>query len=208
MPEVIKSKAVSGNTSHCNISFPAIQSSLIHVPLQSRDLVPLCKNCHLKYERFADAYKDATALEYDMPLEGRGWILTPENSVVRKAASAVVKYRDGKLPFIPLERIQYLQYVVENWKAQEGMDMSMDEVLLRALELTDRHKGPDFVEHGEYVVAKLMKCSTKTEDTRVRWPDLEEFVKSWRRHFLEHCNCKYLSAKWSVDADIYIQQPL
>ncbi|GAB5586647.1 hypothetical protein Unana1_01547 [Umbelopsis nana] len=141
MPEVIKSKA-------------------------SRDLVPLCKNCHLKYERFADAYKDATALEYDMPLEGRGWILTPENSVVRKAASAVVKYRDGKLPFIPLERIQYLQYVVENWKAQEGMDMSMDEVLLRALELTDRHKGPDFVEHGEYVVGKLMKCSTKTEDTR------------------------------------------
>lgn len=165
----------------------------------------LCKNCHLKYESCADAYKDTIARDYDMPLEGRGWILTPENSVVRKAASAVIKYRDGKLPYIPLERIEYLQGVIENWRMNECRDSSLEDALVCALELTDRHKGPDFEEHGEHVIAMLMRSSITTAEARLRWPDLEEFVKSWRRHFLKHCNCKYLSAKWSVDAEIYVE---
>ncbi|KAG2186970.1 hypothetical protein INT44_003198 [Umbelopsis vinacea] len=180
MPEVIKSKS-------------------------SRDLVVLCKNCHLKYEQQADKYKECFATEYNMPLEGRGWILTPDNSIVRKAASAVVKYRDGKLPLIPLDRIQHLHKVVDDWQIEQEMSGTKDEVLECALQLTDRHKGDDYVDHGQYVVAQLMENAMVIQNNRTRWPDLEEFVKNWRRHFLKYCDCDYLSDKWSVDADIYVE---
>jgi hypothetical protein len=168
-------------------------------------LVILCKNCHLKYESHADAYKDTLAREYDIPLEGHGWVLTPENSIVRKAASAVIKHRDGKLPLIPVDRIQHLQKIVDTWKTEQALNVSTDDILNCALQLTDRYKGADFIDHGEYVVKSLMRYTKETPDNGMRWPDLEDFVKSWRRHFLIYCNCEYLSEKWSIDADIYVQ---
>ncbi|KAJ2955760.1 hypothetical protein NQZ79_g8283 [Umbelopsis isabellina] len=177
MPEIIKSKS-------------------------SRDLVLLCKSCHLGYESHADDYKNSIVRENEMPLEGSGWILTPENHVVRKAASAIIKYRDGKLPGMPLERLNQLESVVNTYKADLNVDESFDNVLLAAIELTDRHKGPHFIEHGEYVVAKLMEEEV-TSENQVRWPDLEAFIKSWRRHFLTYCDCKYLSDRWSIDGNIY-----
>lgn len=137
-----------------------------------------------------------------MPLEGSGWILTPENHTVRKAASAIIKYRDGKLPGMPLERLNQLESVVNTYKAGLNVEQSFDNVLLAAIELTDRHKGPHFKEHGEFVVAKLMEKEV-TSENKVRWPNLEAFIKSWRTHFLTYCDCRYLSDRWSVDGNIY-----
>jgi hypothetical protein len=137
-----------------------------------------------------------------MPLEGYGWILTPENHAVRKAASAIIKYRDGKLPGMPQERLNQLESVMRSYMARLKVDDRFEDVLLEALELTDRHKGPQFTEHGEYVVDKLMKKEV-TSENQVRWPDLEDFIRSWRRHFLTYCNCKYLSDRWSIDGNIY-----
>ncbi|KAJ2957005.1 hypothetical protein NQZ79_g7215 [Umbelopsis isabellina] len=134
----------------------------------------LCKSCHLGYESHADDYKNLIVREYEMPSEGSGWILTPENHVVRKAASAIIKYRDEKLPGMPLERLNQLESVMNTYKADLNVDESFDNVLLAAIELTDCHKDPHFIDHGEYVVAKLMEEEV-TSENQVRWPDLEVF---------------------------------
>ncbi|RKP22950.1 hypothetical protein SYNPS1DRAFT_19325, partial [Syncephalis pseudoplumigaleata] len=200
-----------------------------HMPLtvKSRschDILPLCGHCHDQYERLAMDRKKALALQYGVPLEGKGWIVCREEGAVRRAASALLLHRH-RMPEARQEMLA--KQVMAWWQKQQqqqpactsmehgqpgNTDTIMDiprRVLEEASMLEQRIKGPDFVEHGAYVVAQLLQhqaVAGQEDGGQTRWPDLEAFIRQWRQHFIDHVRPAHLSAHWHVDASIYTHQ--
>ncbi|RKP10051.1 hypothetical protein THASP1DRAFT_13409, partial [Thamnocephalis sphaerospora] len=206
-----------------------------HMPLSvksrsSYDVLPLCIQCHDGYERHAYRLKEAIAAQYGVPLVGRGWVQCREDGHARRAACALLR----NAAVIPEARRAELATTVRRWwmASNEHQEESASSavangqlhegipqrVLERASQLEDRVRGPDFVEHGPYVVAQLLlrQCSDDLPDdaasecldkddrqNHVRWPDLEAFVQQWRQHFLDHAKPAHLSPHWRVNGTIY-----
>ncbi|ORY97921.1 hypothetical protein BCR43DRAFT_490557 [Syncephalastrum racemosum] len=168
----------------------------------SRDLLLLCKQCHDQYERHAMALKKALAVKYDVPLEGKGWVMVPENRIARKAASALL--RPDSVKKIPEARLAELKRAVEAYcqDKEEWNCLPWDQILVKCCELKDMYPGPEFAEHGQTVVSELMK-EELIEDGHTRWPQLEQFIREWRLHFLKHAQPKYLSSRWGAENEIY-----
>ncbi|ORX89316.1 hypothetical protein K493DRAFT_318784 [Basidiobolus meristosporus CBS 931.73] len=167
----------------------------------SFDLLPVCTACHDGYERFSIQYKKALVENHSAPLEGTGWILHPEHRSVSRAASALIKNRTK----IPAGRVEELESIVLNWWRQSHPEsVALDnDILNQAVELPDREKSQHFKEHGEIVVEQLMKHAMVTEEGHERWLDLEAFIISWRKHFLQCVQPRYLSPNWSVEQSVY-----
>ncbi|CDS10446.1 hypothetical protein LRAMOSA03122 [Lichtheimia ramosa] len=167
----------------------------------SRDLLLLCKECHDRYERHATAFKKSLALEHDMPMEGKGWIVIPEHRTMRKTASALISAANK----MPIDRRQQLEQIIyEYWMQNAGWEnLSWGQVLEKCTDFKDMERGPDFIEHGQGVVQHLMSNMYMNQENKERWPDLEKFIKQWRQHFLDYAQPSHLSSKWSVDSDIY-----
>ncbi|CAO3638899.1 unnamed protein product [Cunninghamella echinulata] len=171
----------------------------------SRDLLLLCKHCHDKYEDEAIKLKKEIVQQYDCPMEGKGWIHSAENRYVRKAATALIKFKDK----LPESRTKELEEKVKAYQSSSTTlkDLSWDELLNTCCQLKDMYHGPDFIDHGTYVIQQLMEKEKKTiivnDQEQEQWPQLESFIKLWRKHFLDHLQPKYLSNKWTIDGEIY-----
>ncbi|CAO3590080.1 unnamed protein product [Absidia cylindrospora] len=175
----------------------------------SRDILLVCKQCHHLYEDKATQLKKELAKEYDCPLEGKGWIHSVEKRQARKAAAALLRFTDK----IPESRQKELALVVKEYQKahmeQQPLDVDGDDgwrtVLEECSQLEDVYRGPDFIDHGTYVIQQLMDKERiiSTKDGEDRWPQLETFIKLWRQHFLDQLEPKYLSARWTVDGEIY-----
>lgn len=167
----------------------------------------MCKVCHDRYERHATAFKKQIAAEYDIPLEGKGWIKCPENRTARKAAAALLWSHHADR--IPADRREALAETVKNfWRsyavANEEQNLAWEDILKRCCDLKDVYPGPDFMEHGRGVTKRLIKNMRLDPDTgKERWPELEEFIKAWRSHFVKHSQPRHLSTRWTVDGEIY-----
>ncbi|KAI8067841.1 hypothetical protein BC940DRAFT_300577 [Gongronella butleri] len=174
----------------------------------SRDILVLCKQCHDRYESHAVALKKELARRHGCPLEGKGWVDLPETRRVKKAAGALLRAANK----IPAARQEELATMIKQYQqdAPDAPDTLKDpatpwqQVLETCASLDDHFRGPDFIEHGESVMAHLMEEKSHDPETNSeRWPRVEAFIRQWRQHFLDHAQPKYLSAKWSVDAEIY-----
>ncbi|KAI8993525.1 hypothetical protein BDB01DRAFT_716015, partial [Pilobolus umbonatus] len=168
----------------------------------SRDLLLLCKQCHTRYEAEAVKLKKKIASRYNVPLEGIGWISLPEYKRVKKAASALIRSSDK----IPKDRLLFLESTVRDfWVSYEHKkdEDDWETVLSKCSLLEDHFRGPDFREHGDIVITDLTKNMTLNEKGEETWPDLEAFIKQWRKHFLDHLKPSHLSSLWTVDGDIY-----
>lgn len=159
----------------------------------------LCKQCHTKYEVDATLLKKQYAKRFDIPLEGKGWVNLPEHRKARKAASALIHAADK----IPQERQAVLETIVRDfWKKHHDESVNRETMLKKCSELEDFYKGPDFIEHGQGVIGQLMERHI-VEGGLSFWPDLENFIKEWRQHFIDHLKPTHLSELWTIDGDIY-----
>ena len=135
------------------------------------DILPVCRDCHDEYEhQYADPLKAALAKQYAAPL------VNLEELKACKYANALCQYADQ----IPDERQREMLIAIETFlgrmpSASDLLDMAQRKVGITRLNET----------HGRMVVARL--------------PDLEEFVKLWRKHFLDSMNPQFLPAHWHVD---------
>lgn len=155
----------------------------------SHDALLLCLVCHDNYETHATALKKDIATRVGVPIEGRGWIKHPEHRRVQLACSALESFRHK----IPDARIQELEATVRTFFRLEGNQPVDERIYEQARQLPVLTKSDDFVEHGEYVVSQM------TEG------EIDDFVRSWRRHFLEHANPRFLSPTWRVHNPISTQ---
>lgn len=161
----------------------------------------LCKICHDSYEQKAMQLKKDGVKRFNIPLEGQGWVYLPEYKRVKKAASALLRSSDK----IPKDRQDILKsQVLEFWETYDKKcDLSFEEILETCSTLEDHFKGPDFIEHGNSAIQQLTEKCVMNEDNQETWPDLEDFIKQWRQHFLDNLKPMFLSSKWSVDNSIY-----
>ncbi|RKP11693.1 hypothetical protein BJ684DRAFT_21724 [Piptocephalis cylindrospora] len=185
------------------------------------DILPLCDHCHERYGRHAHAFKTHLAHTYEAPLEGVGWIYLPHLRPVIKAARAL---SSRNVIGIPLDRQEHLRGIILDWWLEEGvkeeeeraegermgvdgddvamedtsgLHMDWEKALKRALALEDRIKGPSFSTHAQMIIRRLSHEQIQdSEGGQVRWPDLEEFIRQWRGHFLSHSQHRYLSPNW------------
>ncbi|ORX59811.1 hypothetical protein DM01DRAFT_1318003 [Hesseltinella vesiculosa] len=209
MPVSIKSKSVNAIKKNWSSTTDLL---LLLTGLQSRDILILCKYCHDKYERHAVDMKKKLAEKYSCPLEGKGWVQMPEHRSVKKAAQALRMPPDA-LAKIPKDRTDQLTQIVETFRDNtpsiKGCPWS--QVLAHCADLRDRVRGPDFVDHGTFVINQLARDDSKTpNDSKdgsqspplILDDALKRFIKMWRQHFLDHAQPKHLSHHWSVEAPI------
>ncbi|KAI9226253.1 MAG: hypothetical protein DHS80DRAFT_19010, partial [Piptocephalis tieghemiana] len=184
---------------------PSVYRKEMPEELKSRndhDLLPICTLCHDAYERHAHAFKVHLARMYQAPLEGLGWIIRPHLRPVIKAARAL---SSPHVTNIPMEKQDELRRVIMGWwdTSFQGQSHPWEGILEKAMALEDRVRGPLFSTHAEVIIRYLSREEIKGADGAVRWPDLEEFIREWRAHFLCHAQPRHLPSTWGINGNIY-----
>jgi hypothetical protein len=146
----------------------------------SFDIVVLCKRCHNAYEKVASEFKKVIADEYGCPVEGTGLVIDLDLREIRKSASAIKMYGDT----MPPEKRERFVKIIEKHLGRAFTEEDIDK--LSKLEFNNRD---NYLYHGQYVIARV--------------EDLEEFVKRWRKHFLEKMKPQFMLENWDENRTIW-----
>ncbi|BFZ58399.1 hypothetical protein PYCC9005_005461 [Savitreella phatthalungensis] len=151
----------------------------------SHDVLPVCIVCHAAYEGHAEKVKNKLVERYAAPRDGVGWI-RHDVSAIRSAASALLNWADR----IPEGRLQEYRARLERHYGGEVTENRLQE----ASALQVAVKGPRYKDHGLLVVEQLNDAD-----------DLDEFVRMWRRHFIECMSPAFLSTTWSTEDPVFVE---
>lgn len=145
------------------------------------DVMAMCSVCHHDYELKAECLKKEIGEEYGMPPTGRGIKYDAKLAKAKNAAHAILVHADK----IPAPRLEELSGRVREYLGREA---TTDDLA----KLVDQpsHDFRGFVHHGKFVVSKIPPSQ------------IEEFIRKWRRHFLEIMTPKYMPKNWSVERPI------
>ena len=139
------------------------------------DVLSVCVHCHENYEKWAFEYKLKLADEYESPINGELHD-NKEFLKVKRLASCLI---DGAYPNIPKWRIKEMKIEVKTYFGWKRISKKrIQDIIDLKVKIYNRT-------HGEIVISKVS--------------DIGTFIKSWRRHFIETMDCKYLPKNWSVD---------
>ena len=142
------------------------------------DILPVCRSCHDVYEHeHADKLKADLGQQYDAPLDGdRRDADNEDERRASKFANALAQYGDR----IPEVRKAEMLDAIE---AHLGRAPTAPDIA----ELAERRVYPTTIgeTHGQMVVARV--------------GDLVEFIKLWRKHFVETMAPKHLPSNWDID---------
>lgn len=91
-------------------------------------------------------------------------------------------------------------------------------ILHTALNVQPQYKTPDYKEHGQLVMARVLASSPEFHEDKNEapetiamwkqakplppkegWRNVTDFIQMWRKHFLEVAKPRHLSAEWKVD---------
>lgn len=138
------------------------------------DVLPMCIECHNKYEREADKLKKSLAGRYDAPIHG-----------------LVIK-NDDMIRYIKLSKTILLSNIPEKKKRELRQkikdDLNIKRLTKKRLKNLSEIKYVSVKKtHGEIVMSKISNT--------------QEFIEMWRQHFIDNNNCKYLPKKWNVKYD-------
>lgn len=168
------------------------------------DVVLINHEIHSEYEQYANAYKDVIARmfevktisefnnEYTLKLREYG----KPNAIVLNALHSIFKCYGKVHDTVRFEKLHFISEhtgiaydVIEklNYVQLYKLYLLLREVHIK--ELYDfKGKNKYLYDHGYHVVQKL--------DTEEK---MEEFVKLWRRHFIETMNPQFMPYGWSID---------
>jgi len=141
---------------------------------RSYDVMALCIPCHHSYEEHAVEFKKVLAVQYSAPVSGKGAKYNKILASARGAANALLDNRDK----IPLERQEILLDRVKAYLQRKPTDED-----LRILVEQDPYDFGDYIHHGDMVVKQI---------------NIEEFVQSWRQHFIDKMAPQFLPSHWSI----------
>lgn len=142
-----------------------------------RDIFPLCRPCHNRYEKFSEEKRNAMAEAMGVQIN---CLHNGEMRKVRQAmgaASALLKHK-AKMP--DDRKVQLTRMVGEFLGKSEVTEDDLRAV--RAYEIKD---------HDDYINFSKTVAQSVT--------DYNEFAKEWRLHFVETMNPQFMPTKWSVD---------
>ena len=138
------------------------------------DVLSVCVHCHDKYERKADDYKVQLSSIYQAPINGEP-IDNKEIIKARKLANSLINFEKA----MPENRKIEIRNQIKDILGVKKLHKSRLQKLLN-LEVKYSNKT-----HGEIVVSKIQ--------------DIRGFMTSWRKHFIENNDCKFLPKNWSIE---------
>jgi len=141
----------------------------------SHDVVPMCVECHEKYEHIhSHQLRQKLAEQYDAPVNGNGAI------VFRRSVKAAVA-----LMCHGVHMPEYRQKELRAMIAQELDHSPSDQEIKDLSAMSILEKNEDFKTHGEIVMSKVT--------------NVNEFVRIWRNHFLETMKPQHLPEHWDAN---------
>lgn len=148
------------------------------------DVLIICVKCHNRYEhRHAKHLKLALCKKYGVPLDGVGIIWPHGIEVVAASRAAMALLRHSAR--MPPERIAELRATIVSHLGREPREQDMSELA----ETDWRPKpGPDYVSHGELIVARV--------------EDMQAFWRMWRTHFVKKMKPRFLPRDWDSDREV------
>jgi hypothetical protein len=164
-----------------------------HLP---HDVVITCPACHVRAEQASAArqrdLEDAARRDAALPPGSeRPEICDRGKNAIRSAALALRKRRQE----LPAGRIAECENLVRQWADAE----LTEDVLERAAGLETRRPNPAFVSGVDLVVQSLLQSDDHDDCDGDR---LADFVRDWRRHFVETMHPRHLPVGWSIDAPV------
>jgi hypothetical protein len=152
----------------------------------SFDIVLLCPRCTVLMTRAQSIEREAVSLQFNVALAGNmdKWIVDKEKVRIRTLAITLSKKRMN----IPAERKEQMRQ-----ELQEIVKEDITQELLEQLaKIEPKTENPEWKSHEQLVVEMLRNDEA-----------LEEFVRRWRRNFINNAKPRFLHPLWSIDAPVY-----
>lgn len=147
----------------------------------SYDILPVCSQCHSKYEKFAEQKKEELANKFNAPVHGI-------NNITRLKAPKIAHTLLTQGHSLPEDIKKKLIDKINRELCKENITEEDLRLLIKAKNSKTYYK---FISHAEKVVSQI-KC-------------LQTFVEEWRTHFVNTMNPKHLPEKWDIKKTIYRQ---
>jgi hypothetical protein len=138
------------------------------------DVLSLCIDCHENYERKATDFKIELGEIYNAPING-DLLDNKDLMKIRRLASCLINNSNQ----MPKSRIIEIKNEIKTYFGLKKLHIKRLNNLMN-LEFKIINKT-----HGELVVNKI--------------EDINKFMESWRKHFIENNNCKFLPKDWLVE---------
>lgn len=136
------------------------------------DVLSMCVDCHEEYERKADTLKSKLADQYDAPING---VLNKRVDLrVLKYATTILKGAEG----IPQFRVDEMS---EEIKKHLNRDWTIEDLE----ELASIKQQVLSETHGEIVMRQVT--------------NIEDFIRTWRKHFVENNTLTHLPKNWKIE---------
>ncbi len=156
--------------------------------LNYHDIVPLCLDCHLQYEKHC-AYKLKRRLAHKfkapingLPMNGEHYLdcVTGRHMVCN--ARSLVRHRQK----MPADRIKVLEDKLTDFLGHQPNQQEL-EVLAESRKYNGRHL---MLTHGKKVISHI-------QDQQ------QQFSRIWRKHFMRSMRPEYLPDHWDINFPIY-----
>lgn len=139
------------------------------------DVLLLCIECHDAYERYANILKKELAIKYNAPIDGLYEYFDTSKLQIAKLASSLYRYGDQ----MSLEKRDFVYAKLVSMVGSDNFNIvDLMEIPKQSLKLT----------HGEIVVSKL--------------DSINDFIVTWRKHFVDIYQPKHIPKNWDVYNDI------
>lgn len=150
----------------------------------SHDVFLLCAGCHHEYERVADDFKNDLAKETGIVIYNKKEKIDPQENKIYGLCSSLVRHGEK----IPEDKRSVM---IEKISKYLGREVTQDDIVELAVPRKIRkqimNQSSDPSNQGKFVVEKF---------------DHVEFVKRWRRHFVEVMKPRYMPTYWDIDNPI------
>jgi hypothetical protein len=137
------------------------------------------------------------------PETARPELTDPHRHAVRNAAVALSKWRTK----LPKEKIEEYERKIADYFDMNHQKPIPEAILLEACQLTTRIPNPNFVSGVDLVIESLLvknHSNPNHADNGNNFDEdqLAEFIREWRRSFVESIQPRFLPTAWSVDAPV------
>lgn len=138
------------------------------------DVLPMCVDCHENYERKADNFKKELSVKYNAPIDG---LVISKNEVpIKYVKMAIALLKDLQIP--NSRRCDMRSKIKQKFKIRILTKKKIKKISEMKSKSTKKT-------HGEIVISRIDNIPT--------------FIESWRSHFINNNECKYLPENWNIN---------
>lgn len=153
----------------------------------SYDVVPICVDHHHEYEEHAQVFATQLGFEYNAPFNVVRKLNEEQVRLCKALKTAHLLLTPKKHSQIPSERLEELRQQVAGYMGLPATDEAMRELIATHPYPTPQKENAS---HAELVVAQVLEGGLD---------GLHEFIKRWRRHFIETMKPQFLSETWDIE---------